>query len=755
MFRFIDLPIQKKGTLLTAVPVLCLLATVLWATGALTAQQRGTDRLDRSQELRLQTERLYTRALEAEAVALRFLESRSADNRRAYVDALRDLEASLGLTRFVPNDPEQARRAEAIETLVRNRLRALQRVLGTPAPPPDETRRLALTSAGAMRSLREEVRHLVHTEEQRFESRPERVRRYRTATAVLFVIAAVLGLAGGLFGSSLFHAAITRRLLMLEESAARIARGEKHLPLPPGKDEIWRLHEQMSAMATAVADREERLAVARDEALAASRAKSEFLATISHEIRTPMTAIIGMAELLSESPLSPQGQDYCRRLMRASDTLLSLLNDVLDLAKVEAGLLELHERPFDVRELVNGTVEVFGLPAREKGLALTSHVGEGIPTRLLGDEDRLRQVLVNLVGNALKFTREGEVAIRVDRDPDGDAGFLRFAVSDTGIGIPREKQETIFGSFTQADSSTTREYGGTGLGLSISRRLVEMMDGQISVESEPGAGSTFSFTARLSPVSEPDLAAGAAASTPVPGALFGKALRILVAEDSPDNQVLIRAFLKDTPFQIDIAENGESAVEQFTAGAYDLVLMDMQMPKMDGCSATRAMREWEAARGIPPAPIIALTANALKEDEERSLAAGCTAHLTKPIRKACLLQAIAACVPAAGAVDAPAPAVRPVARIEAGLEDLIPGYLDNRRRDVDALLLFLEQGDFAGIRDLAHKIKGSGGGYGFDGITEIGGALEQAAAGGDAVLVERRLRELRQYLESVEVVYSS
>ena len=437
---------------------------------------------------------------------------------------------------------------------------------------------------------------------------------------------------------------------------------------------------------------------ARDTALEASRAKSEFLATMSHEIRTPMNSIIGMAELLSEAPLGSDQQEHVRIFKGAGETLLTLINDILDLSKVEAGQLDLEETNFDLGELITDTVEFLSprarekgfelstqvspdLPtalvgdpvrlrhqlitdtveflsprAREKGFELSTQVSPDLPTALVGDPVRLRQVLTNLLSNAVKFTDEGQVALHIGNDPQGtEAGSILFRITDTGVGIPEEKLKSVFDSFTQVDSSTTREYGGTGLGLTISGRLVEMMGGRIWVESRAGEGSTFYFTARFrnqphvvqrlpeTLVLENDGSNEEPAGRRSDGVYTPEAqqaLRILLVEDFADNRMLVQSYLKSTPYQIEIAENGEIAVEKYMSGQYDLVLMDMQMPVMDGYTATREIRKWEAEHRVRPKPIIALTANALKEDARRSLDAGCTAHLTKPIKKTPLLQAI-------------------------------------------------------------------------------------------------------------------
>ncbi|MDD3846578.1 MAG: ATP-binding protein [Syntrophorhabdaceae bacterium] len=400
---------------------------------------------------------------------------------------------------------------------------------------------------------------------------------------------------------------------------------------------------------TAVKLFEQELKDAKEAAETANQAKSYFLAAMSHEIRTPMNAIIGMAELLLEGPLDDEQRKFVTTLRSAGDNLLNIINDILDISKIEAGYLELDESVFDVRELVNAVCDTMVVRIREKGISLDCIIRPGVPRRLTGDAGRLRQVLLNLVGNAAKFTEEGGITITVELDEaGGDTTIMKFSISDTGIGIPEDKIAHIFEKFTQADTSTTRKYGGTGLGLTISQRLVELMGGRIWVSSTPGSGSTFYFTASLRPAGDNDKEerspgedTGLPPAPQVPSE--PRPLSILLVDDSEDNRLLVQSFLKKMPYKIDEAQNGRIAVEMFRESAYDIVLMDIQMPVMDGYEATRQIRQWERSQGRRATPVLALTAYALEEETRKSYEAGCTGHLTKPVRKSALIDAITTC----------------------------------------------------------------------------------------------------------------
>ncbi len=547
-----------------------------------------------------------------------------------------------------------------------------------------------------------------------------------------------------------------------------------------------------------------------------------------------MNAIIGMADLLQETTLSEDQQEYVHRFSRAANSLLELINDILDISKIESGNLELEAAPFDLQDLVDKTAELMAIRANAKQLELVAFVHPDVPVWVTGDPTRLRQVLVNLLGNAIKFTERGEVALRIEPD-QAVPGLLCFSVSDTGIGIPADKLQGIFESFTQVDSSTTRKYGGTGLGLSISKELVELMGGVLRVESTPNLGSTFSFAVPLvaaaaatasaseqsftlaiagcrilvvddndtnrlivrehlgrlgavlveaadgasalaaldgakrlgqpfamavldyhmpdmngldlarairartdtaalplvlhtsemradsakwaralgiasyayKPISRKRLLAsvaialGQTLSTVLPqgqasaglGSVSLPALRILLAEDLEDNRDVVALFLKDTPCRLEMAENGSIAVKKFQEGAYDLVLMDIQMPVMDGYQATEAIRQWEREQQRAPTPIVSLTANAFQEDVEKSLAAGCTAHLTKPIKKKALLEAIVEYGRGNGAAVDPVPSFVQSRSLPTGLPRIL--IVDDLEDNREVVKLFLAGSRYA------------------------------------------------------------
>lgn len=640
----------------------------------------------------------------------------------------------------------------------------------------------------------------------------------------------------------------------------------------------------------------------RQQLAAAEQAKREFLSIVSHELRTPMNAMLGTAELLLETPINQEQRDFINVFQTNGEMLLTIINDILDLSKIESGRIALDAVNFDLLAIVERTCELLAPRAHAKGLELNYILDPVFPSFLIGDPGRLRQVLMNLIGNAIKFTPSGEVVVKCELlSLSGEDVEWQFSISDTGIGIPEKKLRKIFELFTQGDSSSSRAFGGTGVGLTISQHLVELMHGRIWGESVEGKGSTFYFTAKfllqphppkpdrrypeelkglrilivddnetnrrnlrgilerwdtlvtdvkngeqgvlairramtagtpfdlilideqmptvsgaqmiehikndpaitgvpilmlsqgdgekrphppiekaisaymMKPIKRFDLletissvlseAARQAAQPDTAAGASLRPLRILLVEDYKHNQLIVQQYLKQTPYALDIAENGAIAVEKYQSGRYDLVLMDLQMPIMDGYAATRAIRAFERAKGRAETPIIALTAYALKETPEKSFQAGCTAYLNKPVKKAQLLELIAQYTqpvkplepPAPPEETPPPPSVVPeddrlIVYIDPDFAEFIPEFFEDIRHDLRTMSDALEAENFEMICRLSHGLKGAGGGYGFNTISEMARDIEAAAKAEFVGGIEKGMKQLASFIDDVQVV---
>ncbi|HET8730711.1 MAG TPA: ATP-binding protein [Moraxellaceae bacterium] len=445
--------------------------------------------------------------------------------------------------------------------------------------------------------------------------RPRETRMFLASWALVMIMAVLLAMQSlGAFPGSSFLVALqgTELTILLQQMLLALALAERLNTLKHERNE------QQGAALRAEAE---------------SAAKTEFLARMSHEIRTPLNALIGITELLAGTHLDRAQRTYVDTLGDSGHALLHVINDILDYSKIAAGKIEMEQADFNLLDLLDECIRIFSLKAREKSLSLVCDRSPDLPVHVRGDMARLRQVLLNLLANAIKFTEHGTIHLRAALEERKNGHLrLRFEVEDTGIGIAEEKLPLLFTSFTQADTSTSRQYGGTGLGLAISKQLVELMKGSISAVSTPGKGSTFRFTVELTPAAAPGLATATPESVVDPAAFAGR--QVLVVEDNPVNQMVTQGFLQRLGISATFASSGQEALELLAhngAPPFDLVFMDCEMPGMDGFEATRRLREWETTQGRHRVTVVALTAHALPEHRAQCLAAGMDDYLSKPL----------------------------------------------------------------------------------------------------------------------------
>ena len=520
-----------------------------------------------------------------------------------------------------------------------------------------------------------------------------------------------------------------------------------------------RLEETVMRRTEELRQANKRLAEEKDKAEQASRAKSAFLANMSHEIRTPMTAILGYADTMLEPDQTLSDRVECLQIIRRnSNHLLELINGILDISKIEADKMTIERVETDLPAILSDVVSLMRPRALEKNLAFSLDVVGPLPRQILTDRLRLRQVLLNLIGNAIKFTEHGGVKLSVSCDRQSDRLTVQFDVIDSGIGIAPEQLAGLFQPFSQADDSMTRRFGGTGLGLAISKRLVALLGGDISVRSQRGRGSTFTVRIDGGPASAAELIDGLTEamlprplSTPLPENWTLPA-RVLLVEDGPDNQRLIAMYLRKAGAHVTIAENGRVGVEKVLQAVeigspFDLVLMDMQMPELDGYGATSELRR----RG-QSLPIIALTAHAMAGDRDKCISAGCTDYLTKPVDRALMLRTIAHYL---GSTPGPAPrrgdGLLSEFAYDQEMREVLAEFIANLPVHVARLTELLSRQDLDELRRAVHQLKGAGGGYGFPQITEAAAAAEQRIKAADALdAITAHVRSLIDLIRRVE-----
>ncbi|MDP8990154.1 MAG: response regulator, partial [Acidobacteriota bacterium] len=501
-----------------------------------------------------------------------------------------------------------------------------------------------------------------------------------------------------------------------------------------------------------IRQRTEDLEKAMRTALAASQAKSEFLANMSHELRTPMNGLLGMLDVVLDSPLNSDQRDELEIAQRSAYALLALLNDILDLSKIEAGKMMIENIPYDVRSVLDDCVKSFQARALQKKIALHFEIDPQAPTKIIGDPLRVRQIAANLLSNALKFTEKGWVSLRLSGIQGGPAGLAQMCitVSDTGTGIEADKLTAIFEKFTQADGSITRKYGGTGLGLAITKRLVEMQGGQVLVESKVGKGSTFTLLLPWEPVIEVTAPHSAPSAAQQRAEVVPARTRVLVVEDNLVNQKVVLAILRKKGFQIDVANDGREALSKLEAAAdpYDIVLMDVQMPVLDGLETTRIIRKnrrWDRL------PIVAMTAHAMNGDRERCLQAGMNSYVSKPVQPAHLISLIEKLLQEwAAAPQPPAPVTAHlVLEHSAMAQDLLELFLQLAPERLRQMETAAGQSDGSTLAAEARKIADAASQFASRAVADCAQRLELAAANGNFAKAAEELATLRREIQEL------